>query len=166
MYFVFSLPRVWSYIEKEGRDVEDNRKTWSYFQEQWTKYVETRHLTSGESVTFPETYGIKERDAFYKSLAFAKWGGSSGHDAPMIAYDALLFARDDWVTLCEHGMLHSGDNDSTGVISGFCFGAMYGFSGVPACNYEDVEYKGRLVDSGKKLFEMAKSDGYLEKFVQ
>ncbi len=28
------------------------------------------------------------------------WAGRSGHDAPMIAYDALLAARNDWKQLC------------------------------------------------------------------
>ena len=40
--------------------------------------------------TFPEMYGVVERDRFYKSCSFAGTGGASGHDAPMIAYDALL----------------------------------------------------------------------------
>lgn len=42
------------------------------------------------------------------------WGGASGHDAPLIAYDALLFAPDNWEEVCLRGILHGGDNDSTG----------------------------------------------------
>jgi len=34
------------------------------------------------------------------------------------------------------GVLHGGDNDSTGAIAGACFGALYGFTGVPKCHYE------------------------------
>ena len=59
-------------------------------------------------------------------------------------------------------MLHSGDNDSTGVIAGFCFGAMYGFKGVPLCNYNSVEYKKRLVTVGEKLHTIAGQDGLLD----
>ena len=33
-------------------------------------------------------------------------------------------------------MFHSGDSDSTGVIAAACYGAMYGFSGVPDCNHK------------------------------
>ena len=33
-------------------------------------------------------------------------------------------------------MFHSGDSDSTGVIAGACFGAMFGFEGVPDRNYK------------------------------
>ena len=52
------------------------------------------------------------------------------------SYDALLGSGDSWVELCHRGMLHSGDNDSTGVIAGACYGAMYGFHGVPEPNYK------------------------------
>lgn len=156
------LPKVLAYIKKEGRDVEKNEAAWSYFEEQWKKYLTKRHLLEGESAHFDDNYGIKERDDFYKSLAFANWGGASGHDAPMIAYDALLFAKDDWVTLCHHGMLHSGDNDSTGVIAGFCFGAIYGFKDVPKGNYEEVEYKSRLETAAKKIHTLAVEDNYLD----
>ena len=53
-----------------------------------------------------------------------------------VRYDALLGSGASWEQLCRRGMLHSGDNDSTGVIAGACFGAMYGFNGVPQCNYK------------------------------
>ena len=84
------LPSVQKYVIQIGRDVELNLKNWDYFSSKWEDYLELRNLTSGEQeVTFPESYTVKERDAFYKSLAFRSWGGSSGHDAPMIAYDVL-----------------------------------------------------------------------------
>ena len=158
------LPSVQKYVIQAGRDVELNVKNWDYFSKKWEDYLELRNLTSGEQeVTFPESYTVKERDAFYKSLAFRSWGGSSGHDAPMIAYDALLASGDDWVKLCKHGMLHSGNNDSTGVIGGFCFGAMYGTRKVPRTNYKNVEYKGRLEKSGESLYKLAVVDKYLKR---
>ena len=158
------LPPVQKYIIQAGRDVELNLKNWDYFSGKWQDYLELRNLTSGEQeATFPESYTVKERDAFYKSLAFRSWGGSSGHDAPMIAYDALLASGDNWIKLCKHGMLHSGDNDSTGVIGGFCFGAKYGTSKVPQTNYKNVEYKSRLEKSGEFLYKLAVADKYLKK---
>ena len=36
-------------------------------------------------------------------------------------------------------MFHSGDNDSTGVIAAACYGAMYGFKGVPQGNYKVIK---------------------------
>ena len=68
-----------------------------------------------------------------------------------------------WVKLCKHGMLHSGNNDSTGVIGGFCFGAMYGTRKVPRTNYKNVEYKGRLEKSGESLYKLVVVDKYLKR---
>ena len=157
-----TLPKALVYIEESGYDVEENKKAWDYFKTKWESYLELRNLTDGQSEpSFPESYGVEERDAFYKTLAYQNWAGSSGHDAPMIAYDALLAAGGNWEKLCHHGMLHGGDNDSTGVIAGACFGAMYGFQGVPKCNYEHVEYHKRLQEGGHKLYDLASKDGYV-----
>ena len=153
---VKSLPCVERYIEKVGRDVVEIKSNWSYFEEQWTKYLANRKMTNGdETPSFPAEYGVKERDVFYKSLSFSGWGGASGHDAPMIAYDALLASGNDWEKLCLHGMLHGGDNDSSGVIAGFCYGAMYGMDSVPSNNHSKVEKRDRLVKCGKDLFQLA-----------
>ena len=58
----------------------------SYFSDIWTKYLKDRGISDGQSEpTFPENYGVKERDAFYKSVSYGGWGGASGHDAPLIA---------------------------------------------------------------------------------
>lgn len=58
----------------------------SYFQTQWEKYLKLRNIEDGETEpTFPEKFGFPERDAFVKSVSYSGWGGSSGHDAPMIA---------------------------------------------------------------------------------
>jgi len=48
----------------------------------------------------------------------------------------VLGAGDSWVELCKRGILHGGDNDSTGTIAGALFGAMYGFKEIPECNYK------------------------------
>ena len=46
--------------------------------------------------------------------AYRRWssegrGGRRGHDAPMIAYDALLGAGDSWTELCHRAMCHGGE---------------------------------------------------------
>ena len=156
-----SLPCVLRYVEKVGRDVIENTSEWGYFTKQWTNYLESRDITNGTNAPrFPAQYEVKERDEFYKSVSYSGWGGSSGHDAPLIAYDALMAAGGDWVKLCHHAMLHGGDNDSTGVISGFWYGAMYGMEGVNKNNHHKVEKRDRLEKSGKELFALAKP--YLE----
>lgn len=45
---------------------------------------------------------------------YRKWssegrGGRRGHDAPMIAYDALLGAKGSWTELCHRAMFHGGE---------------------------------------------------------
>eukprot|EP01119_Soliformovum_irregulare_P009128 TRINITY_DN22272_c0_g1_i1.p2 TRINITY_DN22272_c0_g1~~TRINITY_DN22272_c0_g1_i1.p2 ORF type:complete len:296 (+),score=71.25 TRINITY_DN22272_c0_g1_i1:994-1881(+) len=104
------LPRAYKYLEDQKRFWTEYQKDLRYFEEVWTKYLESRDiLKKGHNVPkFPEPYGVKERDAFYKSVSWRGWGGASGHDAPMIAYDALLGAGDNWEQLALRGILHGG----------------------------------------------------------
>jgi len=148
---------VKSYITKIGRDVELNLSNMSYFFEKWTKYLQDRDILEPEKnvPSFPKNYGVKERDAFYKSVSWAGWGGASGHDAPMIAYDALLGAGDNWDELLLRGMLHGGDSDSTGIIAGCWFGALYGFNNVNPLHYKELEYISRITKLGEDLYEKA-----------
>lgn len=103
----------------------------------------------------------------------------SGHDAPLIAYDALLGALQAggsnlekvWEEFALRGILHGGDNDSTGVIVWFkwhfdmkgaaWYGAMFGFEGVPRKTWEFVEYRHRAAFVGDQLFRLAHNDSKL-----
>lgn len=40
---------------------------------------------------------------FYKEVSFDGWGGASGHDSVLIAYDALLGCKGNWVEFCHRG---------------------------------------------------------------
>lgn len=78
------------------------------------RYLELRGLSSGTSpVLFPEQYGPAERDEAYKSFSFSGWGGSSGHDAPMIALDALLGAGSNWEELMSRAAFHGGQQSQS-----------------------------------------------------
>uniref|UniRef100_G1KP49 ADP-ribosylhydrolase ARH1 n=1 Tax=Anolis carolinensis TaxID=28377 RepID=G1KP49_ANOCA len=126
----------------------------SYFENQWSKYLETRGISDGKSPpSFPEMYGVKERDEFYRSLSYSGWGGSSGHDAPMIAYDAFL-GSPDWTELALRGFFHGGDSDSTAVMAACWWGAMYGYKGVNASNYKNIEYRNRLEKVARELYHL------------
>jgi ADP-ribosylarginine hydrolase len=57
-------------------------------------------------------------------VSFDGWGGASGHDSVLIAYDAFLGSKGDWTEFCLRGVLHGGDNDSTGCIGAAWFGAL------------------------------------------
>ena len=151
-----TLDLAWRYVEESGRDISENKKVWGYFKERWTQYLSLRGILDGKcEPTFPEDYGVKERDLFYKSVSYGGVGGASGHDAPMIAYDALLSSRGSWSELCLRGMLHGGDSDSTGITVGACWGAWHGYSDVPEGHYKPLEYGDRLKKLAKNIFEKA-----------
>ena len=149
-----TLDTAMDYVQDVGRDVKENKENWSYFKEKWTNYLKLRGILDGKAEpTFPEKYGISERDEFYKSLSFSGTGGASGHDAPMIAYDALLSSGDSWSELCHRSMLHGGDSDSTGIIAAACWGAMHGYKGVPKGHYHKLEYVDKLKSLAKKIYD-------------
>ncbi|KAM9204234.1 ADP-ribosylarginine hydrolase [Mergus octosetaceus] len=149
------LPRAKAYVRDAGFFVEENMGQWYYFEEQWKKYLAKRGILDGVSLpTFPSKYGVEERDSFYTSLSYNGWAGSSGHDAPMIAYDALLGAGDSWTELAHRAFFHAGDSDSTAAIAACWWGAMHGFRGVAASLYAPLEYRERLEKVGKDLYRL------------
>ncbi|XP_072340111.1 LOW QUALITY PROTEIN: ADP-ribosylhydrolase ARH1-like [Scyliorhinus torazame] len=144
------------YVQSTGIDPQENIAAWEYFPEKWKWYLTERNLESGEGpARFPAAYGPKERDEVYQTFSLEKWAGRSGHDAPMIAYDALLRAGDSWTQLCSHGMFHGGDSDSTGVIAGCCWGALHGVLQVPSGNYQHLEYRERIITAAERLYSTA-----------
>ena len=150
------LPRAKTYILNSDIDEkEENITEWDYFGKRWLEYLLDRKITEPNSEpVFPITYGVSERDDYYKTLSFHNWGGNSGHDAPMIAYDALLGCNGNWEELCNRAMFHGGDSDSTGTIAGCLFGAMHGFESVPKENYKDVEFRKELEDLSLQLCKL------------
>ncbi|XP_077128258.1 ADP-ribosylarginine hydrolase isoform X1 [Ranitomeya variabilis] len=150
------LPLVKDYVIDAGQYVSENLDAWSYFEGQWNSYLKERGILDGTSQPkFPEKYDVQERDEFYKSVSYSGWGGSSGHDAPMIAYDAILGSGDNWTELSHRAFFHGGDSDSTAAIAGAWFGSMYGFKGVPKANYKKLEYRDKLEKLGKDLYHLA-----------
>jgi len=148
------LPAVMQYLKDAKREVDDNVKAFRYFQGKWQAYLELRGIDNGKGpVKFPDDFGVVARDKFYSSVAYSGWGGSSGHDAPMIAYDALLGCGDSFEELCLRGVLHGGDNDSTGTMCCAWWGALNGLRGVPESLYAPLEYREWLIELGQKLFK-------------
>ncbi|KAH3856518.1 hypothetical protein DPMN_099108 [Dreissena polymorpha] len=142
------LPRVQEYVKHVNVDVKEHLQAWDYFKIQWEAYLKARGITEGNSdPIFPKVYGIKERDEFYKGLSFA-----SGHDAPMIAYDAFLGYDGTWEDLCSRSMFHGGDSDVTGVIAAAWYGAMFGFKRVPKPNHKNLEKRKELMELAQKIY--------------
>ncbi|KAK5579364.1 hypothetical protein RB653_009046 [Dictyostelium firmibasis] len=153
-----AMPKVREYLEKTSNDtnrnMNDYEKGWNYFWNSFKTYLKSRQIPSTpeelknatekniDYPVFPTDYSdYNVREHFYQSISFSGWGGSSGHDSCIIAYDALLGAGDNWEEMIKRSVLHGGDNDSTGAIGCCWWGALYGFKGVPECNYETIEYK-------------------------
>ena len=83
----------------------------------------------------------------------------------IIAYDALLGSQGSWEEFCKRGILHGGDNDTTGgkptkeilvltfqAIGGAWFGAYYGLQGVFDNHSRFLEKREQLEDIAKHLF--------------
>uniref|UniRef100_A0A8C2W9G1 ADP-ribosylhydrolase like 1 n=1 Tax=Cyclopterus lumpus TaxID=8103 RepID=A0A8C2W9G1_CYCLU len=99
----------------------------------------------------------------YKRWSSEGRAGRRGHDAPMIAYDALLAAGSDWAELCKRAMFHGGESEATGLIAGCLFGLMHGLSQVPPGLYQDLDKRERLEELGEKLYKAASAEKCLDK---
>eukprot|EP00656_Telonema_subtile_P013860 TRINITY_DN1704_c0_g1_i3.p1 TRINITY_DN1704_c0_g1~~TRINITY_DN1704_c0_g1_i3.p1 ORF type:complete len:175 (-),score=41.58 TRINITY_DN1704_c0_g1_i3:255-779(-) len=145
----------------------NNTREMHAFIDNWAGFLELRdlprpgvpvdrgtYLRSAPKPVYPEVFGEKERDDYYNSLSFSGWGGASGDDCTIIAYDALLGAS-SWEEVCSRGMLHGGDSASTGALAGAWYGAAQGLHGVPECHYEKVEYADRLSKCAAAMLKSA-----------
>lgn len=112
------------------------------------------------------------RDDMWRQFQFSDWYGSSGHDAVIIAYDAVLFTMmmsndgglvddpevryHDYKTLMTLAALHEGDSDSTASIAGAWFGAYLGTDDIPTTQMRALEYYKRLLSETRLLFNHSK----------
>ena len=79
-----TLSTAKQYCEQQKRDWESIRDSWGYFEDRWSGFMLTMQGSELVDLT-PADY-----DKFVKSMSFSGNGGASGHDAPMIAYFAIL----------------------------------------------------------------------------
>ncbi|KAH3863487.1 ADP-ribosylhydrolase ARH1-like [Dreissena polymorpha] len=151
-----NLPIAEEYVKSRKEFVRENMSAWPFFENSWKAYLKTRGIQDGRrEPRFPENFNVAARDTFYRTLSYDGWGGSSGHDAPMIAYDALLGSCGSWRELCNRAMFHGGDSDTTGVIAGCWYGALYGYAGVPERNFKNLEFGTQLREIGKRLYDIS-----------
>lgn len=120
----------------------------------------------------------------YKRWSSEGRPGRRGHDAPMIAYDALLAAGSDWAELCKRAMFHggegrgflhrsssllngcvllSGEGEATGLIAGCLYGLMHGFGQIPQSLCQDLDKRQRLEELGEALYRAASSEKCIDK---
>ncbi|CAN0092057.1 unnamed protein product [Lampetra fluviatilis] len=148
-----TVPLAEEYCRRKVRHMSEYHENWFYFETKWLSYLEERGIGAEgqDSPHFPSNYDTQARDQAYKQWSSEGRGGRRGHDAPMIAYDALMAAGPSWAKLCDHAMFHGGYNSSTGAVAGCLFGLLYGMSGTPKGHYEQLEFRAELEELGAKL---------------
>jgi ADP-ribosylglycohydrolase len=150
---LLSSKKIDKYI-KNTRDYEEYLKDKPEFVNYWKKYVEIRFIDKKfnyqKALTIPSIRSMWYIDNFVINKLPA---GSLGHDSTIIAYDALVEAKDKWETLVVYSMIHIGDSDSTGCIAASWYGALYGLNNIPVSNYKYLEYYDKLYKFGKKIYK-------------
>ncbi|XP_038557127.1 protein ADP-ribosylarginine hydrolase-like protein 1 [Micropterus salmoides] len=99
----------------------------------------------------------------YKRWSSEGRAGRRGHDAPMIAYDALLGAGSDWAELCKRAMFHGGESEATGLIAGCLYGLLFGLGQVPPGLYQDLDKREHLEELGEALYKAASAEKCIDK---
>ncbi|XP_057187424.1 inactive ADP-ribosyltransferase arh2 isoform X2 [Triplophysa rosa] len=153
------IPKAEDYCRKTIRHMAEYQETWFYFEAKWQFYLEERGLEESQSKpVFPDRYDADQTDKMYKRWSSEGCPGRRGHDAPMIAYDALLAAGSDWEELCKRAMFHGGESSATGLIAGCLYGLMYGLSHVPAGLYQNLDKRDKLEDLGAQLYKSSSTE--------
>lgn len=147
-----TMNKIESYVRKSNHEVEKNLVKFEEYFARWSQYLMKRGIYDEQTVVSFLNDTVSDRDEFYKSLSINGIAGSCGHDAPMIAYDALLHSGDNWKSVCERAMLHGGDSDSTGILAGAWYGLLYGIDKVPMKHYYNIEKKDELCVIAKLMY--------------
>ena len=155
------FPTIHQHIIKKGvseGELNDVKK----FYKKFKTFLENRNIHKNDSrIFFPNNFNnVVIREQIWKEWNFSGWNGASGDDSVMIAYDALLYAKNDWNKLLEVACLHSGDSDSTGTIAASWYGAYYGEDNIPKKQKETVENCNFLKTIAVKLYEKANNFNY------
>ncbi|XP_055558551.1 inactive ADP-ribosyltransferase ARH2 isoform X1 [Falco cherrug] len=151
------VPMAEEYCKKTIRHMAEYQEHWFYFEAKWQFYLEEREINeeNQNKPVFPDNYDAEEREKTYRRWSSEGRGGRRGHDAPMIAYDALLGCGGDWTELCNRSMFHGGESAATGSIAGCLYGLVYGLSKVPRGLYQDLEQRERLEYLGENLYRLS-----------
>ncbi|XP_025118328.2 protein ADP-ribosylarginine hydrolase-like protein 1 isoform X2 [Bubalus bubalis] len=155
-----TVPLAEEYCKKTIRHLAEYQEHWFYFEAKWQFYLEERKIiedTENEA-SFPDRYDAEEREKTYRKWSSEGRGGRRGHDAPMIAYDALLGAKGSWTELCCRAMFHGGESGATGAIAGCLFGLLHGLDAVPAGLYRELEHQEELRRLGEALHRLSSQE--------
>uniref|UniRef100_A0A8C6CJD1 Inactive ADP-ribosyltransferase ARH2 n=1 Tax=Moschus moschiferus TaxID=68415 RepID=A0A8C6CJD1_MOSMO len=152
-----TVPLAEEYCKKTIRHLAEYQEHWFYFEAKWQFYLEERKIVEDteNEASFPDCYDAEEREKTYRKWSSEGRGGRRGHDAPMIAYDALLGAKGSWTELCRRAMFHGGESGATGAIAGCLFGLLHGLDAVPAGLYRELEHQEELRRLGEALHRLS-----------
>ncbi|KAJ8783257.1 hypothetical protein J1605_009340 [Eschrichtius robustus] len=152
-----TVPLAEEYCKRTIRHLAEYQEHWFYFEAKWQFYLEERKISEDteNEASFPDRYNAEERDKTYRKWSSEGRGGRRGHDAPMIAYDALLGAKGSWTELCHRAMFHGGESGATGAIAGCLFGLLHGLDTVPAGLYRELEHGETLRHLGEALYRLS-----------
>uniref|UniRef100_UPI00398ED1EC uncharacterized protein isoform X2 n=1 Tax=Pristiophorus japonicus TaxID=55135 RepID=UPI00398ED1EC len=154
------MPIAELYCERKMKHFSDYRENWFSFETKWQFYLQLRGIEKDgcDDAMFPKIYDIEELNKLYRRWRSESSGNNKGLETTLIAYDALLFAGNDWKKLCYSAMFHWGESDATGAIAGSLYGILYGFDNVPTSLYQNLEFRGHLEQLGRQLYHVASAD--------
>ncbi|KAG8137534.1 hypothetical protein E2320_004773 [Naja naja] len=154
------VPMAEEYCKKTIRHMAEYQEHWFYFEAKWQFYLEEREINeeNQNKPQFPDNYDAEEREKTYRRWSSEGRGGRRGHDAPMIAYDALLGCGGDWTELCNRAMFHGGESAATGSIAGCLYGLLYGLNKVPKGLYQELEQRERFEYLGETIFQRSSEE--------
>lgn len=121
----------------------------------WKSYIEDK-FTDEKEIKM-SIKNLAQRCKYYLDNISYKTNfiGTSGDDSVIVAYDCFIDSNGCFEKLIYYSMLHIGDTDTTGCISGSFYGAMYGLKNIPKNLYENLEFKSEIDDISKKLYDIS-----------
>jgi ADP-ribosylarginine hydrolase len=99
------------------------------------------------------TLFLQLNDILYPNSKYNNVIGGTGPTSMIMAYSALLDSDDNWEKIVYYSMLHSGDSDTVGAITGGLYGILYGFKNVPSHLLKHLEMKDKLEEIGNIFYE-------------
>lgn len=161
---ILESDRILNLFKKKGthEDIENYKKDSIYFISKWKLYMNDKfkdkkpvQRKSFTNLVFRSKYYNENiTTSIHNNLNEIQFIGSAGDDSTIISYDCLLDSQDNWEKLVIYAMLHVGDTDTTGCISGAWYGAYYGFKNIPKHYRNEVEFKTELETLGKDLYKL------------
>lgn len=144
--------KVRNYINTKNND--EMMEYISYIR-YWKKYLDTRFVDT-KPLKIRATDNLLFRLKYYYEnfVKDTKYEiGVSGISAVIMTYDSLIDCDGKWEKLICYSMIHAGDSNSVGALSGCLYGILYGFGDVPSNMLKHIEFKDELNILSKKLYK-------------